>query len=43
MVSEEKSMIGKAAASLIREGDRMILDANKEQICSTEIRLRSFK
>lgn len=24
MVSEEKSMIGKAAASLIREGDRMI-------------------
>ncbi|MGQ8885354.1 DeoR/GlpR family DNA-binding transcription regulator, partial [Bacillus paralicheniformis] len=28
MVSEEKSMIGKAAASLIREGDRMILDAS---------------
>jgi len=28
MVSEEKSMIGKAAASLIREGDRIILDAS---------------
>ncbi|KAA6450896.1 DeoR/GlpR family DNA-binding transcription regulator [Bacillus swezeyi] len=28
IVSEEKSMIGRAAASLIREGDRIILDAS---------------